>query len=90
MAGAAVAESEGASVGSSDVGNVSQVLPTIQPMVKIAPAGTPLHSRAFAAAATGPLAREGLLAAAKALALTAYDLLADPALLARAKQEFAA
>jgi amidohydrolase len=86
----AVEESEGASVGSSDVGNVSQVVPTIQPMVKIAPAGTPLHSRAFAAAAAGPLAREGLLAAARALALTTYDLLADPALLARAKQEFAA
>jgi amidohydrolase len=74
-------------LGSSDVGNVSQVLPTIQPYVKIAPEGTPIHSRAFEAAAAGPLAREGMLAAAKSMALTAHDLLADPALVARARRE---
>jgi amidohydrolase len=45
-------------LGSSDVGNVSQVLPTIQPLVKIAPDGTPIHSRDFEAAAVSPLARE--------------------------------
>ncbi len=77
-------------LGSSDVGNVSQVVPTIQPLVKIAPDGTPIHSRAFEAAAVSPLAREGLVIAAKALALTAHDVLADPALLARIRQEFAA
>jgi metal-dependent amidase/aminoacylase/carboxypeptidase family protein len=77
-------------LGSSDVGNVSQVVPTIQPMVKIAPDGTPIHSRAFEAAAVTPLAREGMLAAAKTMAMTTYDLLADPALLAKAKQEFGA
>ncbi|HEY7362893.1 MAG TPA: M20 family metallopeptidase [Methylomirabilota bacterium] len=77
-------------LGSSDVGNVSQVVPTIQPLVKIAPDGTPIHSRAFEAAAISPLAREGLLISAKALALTAYDVLADSALQARIRQEFAA
>jgi amidohydrolase len=77
-------------LGSSDVGNVSQVVPTIQPLVKIAPDGTPIHSRAFEAAAASPLAREGMLIAAKTLAMTALDLLADAQLLARAKQEFAA
>jgi amidohydrolase len=77
-------------LGSSDVGNVSQVIPTIQPLVKIAPDGTPIHSRAFEAAAVSPLAREGLLIAAKTMALTAYDLLADAALLARIRQEFVA
>jgi metal-dependent amidase/aminoacylase/carboxypeptidase family protein len=76
-------------LGSSDIGNVSQVVPTIQPLVKIAPDGTPIHSRAFEVAAVTGLAREGLLTAAKTMALTAYDLLADRALLARAKQEFA-
>jgi amidohydrolase len=75
-------------LGSSDVGNVSQVVPTIQPMVKIAPDGTPLHSRDFAQAAAGDLARQGLLSAATVMAMTAYDLLADEALLARVKQEF--
>jgi len=77
-------------LGSSDVGNVSQVLPTIQPYVKIAPDGTPWHSRAFEEAAVSPLAREGLLAAAKVMAMTTLDLLDDPDLLARAKQEFRA
>jgi amidohydrolase len=75
-------------LGSSDVGNVSQVIPTIQPLMKIAPDGTPIHSRAFEAAAATPLAREGTLAAAKAMAMTTLDLLAEPALIARARDEF--
>jgi amidohydrolase len=75
-------------LGSSDVGNVSQVVPTIQPLVKIAPEGTAIHSRAFEAAAVSPLAREGLVAAAKAMAMTTLDLLAEPAMLERAKDEF--
>ena len=75
-------------LGSSDVGNVSQVVPTIQPYVKIAPPGTPWHSREFEQAAASPLAREGMLAAAKVMAMTTLDLLADQALLQRAQQEF--
>jgi amidohydrolase len=75
-------------LGSSDVGNVSQVVPCIQPLMKIAPDGTPIHSRDFEAAAVAPLALDGTLKAAKVMARTAYDLLADPALLAKAKQEF--
>jgi metal-dependent amidase/aminoacylase/carboxypeptidase family protein len=75
-------------LGSSDVGNVSQVLPCIQPMMKIAPDGTPIHSREFAAAAVTAIARDGTLKAAKAMARTTYDLLAEPALLAKATEEF--
>jgi amidohydrolase len=75
-------------LGSSDVGNVSQVVPCIQPLMKIAPDGTPIHSRDFAAAAVSPIARDGTLKAAKAMARTTYDLLAEPALLAGAKREF--
>jgi amidohydrolase len=75
--------------GSSDVGNVSQVVPTIQPLVKIAPDGTPIHSRAFEAAAVAPMAREGMLKAAKAMATTTADLLEDRTLLARITAEFA-
>jgi amidohydrolase len=77
-------------LGSSDVGNVSQALPTIQPLVKIAPDGTPIHSRAFEAAAVTALAREGLKGAAKTMAMTTYDLLADPALVKKARAEFEA
>ncbi len=76
-------------LGSSDVGNVSQVIPTIQPMVAIAPLGTAIHSREFADAAVKPLARAGLLAAAKAMAMTTLDLLAEPGLVEKAKRAFA-
>ena len=76
-------------LGSSDVGNVSQVIPTIQPMVAIAPLGTAIHSRAFADAAVKPLARAGLLAAAKTMAMTTLDLLEEPGLVERAKKAFA-
>ena len=76
--------------GSSDVGNVSQVLPTIQPLVKIAREGTPIHSRAFEAEAVTALARQGLLTAAKSMAMTTADLLGDAGLLDRVKQEFKA
>jgi metal-dependent amidase/aminoacylase/carboxypeptidase family protein len=62
-------------LGSSDVGNVSQVLPTIQPMIGIAPPGMAIHTREFADAAVAPLAVQGMLAAAKAMAMTACDLL---------------
>jgi metal-dependent amidase/aminoacylase/carboxypeptidase family protein len=77
-------------MGSSDVGNVSQVIPAIQPMVQIAPEGTPIHSRAFAEAAIKPLARDGMLAAAKVMAMTTCDLLANPALVKEARREFEA
>lgn len=75
--------------GSSDVGNVSQVLPTIQPMIGIAPVGMAIHTRDFADAAVKPLARRGMIAAAKTMAMTAFDLLAEPARVTAAKKEFA-
>jgi len=77
-------------MGSSDVGNVSQVIPAIQPMVQIAPEGTPIHSRAFAEAAVKPLARDGMLKAAKIMAMTTCDLLANPTLVKEARREFEA
>jgi len=77
-------------LGSSDIGNVSQVIPAIQPLVKIAPEGTPIHSRAFETAAVAPLAVEGMKGAAKAMAMTVHDLLADPALVKAARREFEA
>jgi len=77
-------------MGSSDIGNVSQVIPAIQPMVQIAPEGTPIHSRAFAEAAVKPLARDGMLKAAKIMAMTTCDLLANPGLVKEARREFEA
>jgi metal-dependent amidase/aminoacylase/carboxypeptidase family protein len=89
----AVGLSEGQAIpdrlGSSDIGNVSQIIPAIQPMVAIAPAGMAIHTREFADAAVKPLARAGMVAAAKTMALTTLDLLADPARVKAAKDEFA-
>jgi len=77
-----------AGYGSTDCGNVSQRLPTIHPYIRISPDGVPGHSREFAEWSRSPLARAGMLAGAKALALTALDLLASPEALARAKHDF--
>lgn len=87
--GLAVAEPDPkAGVGSSDIGNVSRVCPAIHPYVAIAPAGVPGHHVLFREAALSEAGSRGMLYAAKALAQTAADLLADPALLAAAKDEF--
>ena len=77
-----------AGYGSTDAGNVSHAIPTIHPYIRTAPDGVPGHSREFAEHNATPLARAGMVAAAKALALTALDLLADPAALQSAKEEF--
>ena len=76
-------------VGSSDFGNLSQALPAIHAYVKIAPEGTSNHTHAFAAAAASEAGIAGMIAAAKALAGTAADLLLEPDLLAAAKAAFA-
>jgi len=69
----------GAAIGSSDITHVSRVVPTIHPNF---PIGTDLqlHTREFAAATTRPRGEEGLLEAARALALTALELARSPAL----------
>jgi amidohydrolase len=74
--------------GSTDCGNVSHALPTIHPYVRISPDGVPGHSREFAEWARSPLARTGLLAGTKALAMTALDLLASPEALGQARKDF--
>ena len=75
-------------MGSTDMGNVSQILPAIHPYIGIAPDGTPGHSTAFRDAAATPQAHEAAFFAAKALALVTIDALADPSLLDRARAEF--
>jgi amidohydrolase len=76
-------------VASSDIGNVSQVTPTIHAWVAIAPLGTPIHTREFADAAAAPPARVGMLAGAKLMAMSVVDMLADPSRLAAIKEQFA-
>jgi metal-dependent amidase/aminoacylase/carboxypeptidase family protein len=75
-------------MGSTDMGNVSQVLPSMHPYVGIASEGTPGHSTAFRDAAATPEAHAAAIFAAKAMALVTIDVLADATLLERARAEF--
>ena len=74
--------------GSTDMGNVSHLLPSIHPFVAIAPVEVLAHSPEFAAAAASNAGRKGMLDAAKALAMTVADLLASPELLGKVREEF--
>jgi len=75
-------------LGSSDMGNVSWVVPTIHPCLAICDAGTPGHSIEFREAAASPRGDETTLIAATVVAQTAYDLFRDPALVDAAWREF--
>lgn len=81
-------QGEDASVGSTDMTNVSWVCPTIHPDLAIAPFPTPGHSILFRDAAATPVADETTLMAATLVAQTAFDLFADPALVSAAWAEF--
>jgi amidohydrolase len=75
-------------LGSSDMGNVSQVVPTIHPYIAICELGVPGHSTLFRDAAASPWADEVTLVAATVVAQTAYELFVDPALVAAAWADF--
>ncbi len=76
------------SFGSTDMGNVSQVVPGIHPGVAIASPKITNHSPEFALAAASEAGIKGMLDAAKALAMTIVDLAASPETVAKVKQEF--
>jgi amidohydrolase len=78
----------GVFLGSSDIGDVSNVVPAIHPFVAITDPDKSDHTPEFAAAAAGPRGQAVMLAAAQALAGTAVDLLTRPDLLERAWQDF--
>ena len=74
-------------IGSSDVGNVSQVIPTIQPTVSISDEYIAGHSEEFKAAAKSEKGLNSIGIAAQLLAETALDLLLDDKLLNEIKEE---
>lgn len=73
--------------GSSDVGNVSQVIPTIQPTISITDVKIAGHTEEMKAAARSEKGLNSILLGAKVLAFTALDLLEDEQLLASIKAE---
>ncbi|WP_413728625.1 amidohydrolase [Sodalis sp. RH19] len=72
-------------LGSTDVGDISWVLPTVQAHVPTYAIGTPGHSWQLTAQGMMPAAHKGLAYAAKVMAATAIDTLTDKVLLAQAK-----
>lgn len=77
-------------VGSTDMGNVSYLAPSIHPMIQVAPRGVPIHTARFAEFAGGEEGDRAAVDGAKVLALTALDVWADEVLRGRAAAEFSA
>jgi amidohydrolase len=76
--------------GSTDFGNVTRVVPGVEARIAITDDwDVPGHSLEFEKAAGTDQGRQAMLAAAKALAMTAIDLLGRPETLAEAKRVFA-
>jgi amidohydrolase len=76
------------SFGSTDMGNVSQVAPSIHPGIAIVTPGVSHHSPEFALAAASDAGIEGMLDAAKAMAMIIVDLVSSPETVAQVKREF--
>jgi metal-dependent amidase/aminoacylase/carboxypeptidase family protein len=74
-------------MGSTDMGDLSHFVPAIHPYLAVAPLDVPGHSIEFRQICATEAGKSALLDAAKALAATAIDLLADPLLLVKARQE---
>jgi len=70
-------------IGSSDMGNVSHVVPSIHPMIGIETHGSVNHQAAFADACAEPSADQAILDGALAMALTIIDAASDKAVRTR-------
>jgi len=75
-------------VGSTDLGNVSYLLPAIHPMIGIAPRGVAIHTEEFAHYASSESGDLGVLDGAKALAMTAIDVFSSVDLRGQARSEW--
>ena len=78
----------GTTMGSTDVGDVSWVVPTAGFSAACWAPGTPGHSWQAVACGGTTIGRKGMLLAADILAASAWDLIKNPALLEQAKVDF--
>ena len=76
--------------GSTDMGNVSHRVPSIHPMLAVAPPGVIIHNAEFARWAASDKGDAAVMDGAKALAMTALDLMSDTNLLETVRADFAA
>jgi amidohydrolase len=74
--------------GSTDMGNVSHRVPSIHPMLGVAPTNVIIHNAEFARYAAMPKGDQAVIDGAKAMAMTALDLMANAPLLAKVKSDF--
>lgn len=77
----------GSMTGSTDVGDVSWVVPTVQCMTVCEALGTPFHTWQFVATGTTSIAHKGMLHAGKVMAATAVEVLYRPEVIEKAKAE---
>jgi aminobenzoyl-glutamate utilization protein B len=75
-------------IGSTDVGDVSWVVPTVQARVATCAVGTPFHTWQTVAQGKSSAAHKGMIHAAKVMASTASALIKDPNKLKEAKEAF--
>jgi amidohydrolase len=76
-------------VGSTDMGNISYLVPSIHPMIAVSPAHIGIHTPEFADYARGEAGDRAVLDGAKAMAMTIADLWLRPGALADARESFA-
>jgi metal-dependent amidase/aminoacylase/carboxypeptidase family protein len=74
--------------GSTDMGNVSQRVPSIHPMIAAAPIHCTIHNAEFAKWAASDLGDQAVVDGAKSLAMTAIDYLCDAELREGARRTF--
>ena len=74
--------------GSTDVGDVSQIVPTIRMSATVAASGGPWHSWAVVACTGMSIGHKGMIYASKALAMTMADLYTNPKLVEAVKKDF--
>lgn len=65
-------------VGSTDMGNVSHLVPSIHPMIASAPSGSSIHTKDFARHSVSNMADRAVIDGAKAMAMTAIDFWTSP------------
>jgi amidohydrolase len=75
-------------VGSTDMGNISHLVPSIHPMIASARPGTSIHTKEFAQQSVGSLADRAVIDGAKAMAMTAIDFWTSPQAQNAIKEEF--
>ncbi len=78
-------EPAGGGAGSTDMGNVSRMLPSLHAYFAVGDRQVATHTSEFTAVAGSPAARRSLINAARAVALTCVDLLVHPGHLERAR-----